>query len=206
MEENVFNLIKDGYNKVAQDYRNEKSDSLLYSSLFQKWLSEVNRGPILDLGCGSGYPLLDILPPEIHYIGVDISEGQINLARNQYPNREFIQEEMLLYCQNQPKNRFSGVIILFSLFHLPRYLHYSFLTEVKRISQEESPLLLLVPEEANKGSMDHFFGQEMWWSSYSYDYYMKKLRSLGYSGLITERKVEVFAGEEETNWYLFGFT
>lgn len=206
MEKKVFKLVKTGYDNLAERYRNEKSDTLSKFPLFRKWLSSIDEGPILDLGCGSGYPLLENIPSNTQYIGVDISKAQIELAKNQYPRREFYQAEMLDYCQNQSRNKFKAIIILFSLFHLPRKLHYSLLAEVKRISQSKSPFLLLVPEESHIGSIDKLFSIDMWWSSYSYDYYVEIMRSLGFSGIEKQRKVEIFAGEEEINWYLFGLT
>ena len=117
MEKKVLFLVKTGYDKVANAYRKEKTDWLLSLPLYQKWLSYVDEGSILDLGCGSGYPILENLPQKIQYIGVDISEAQIKLAKKQYPNRFFKRAEMLNYCQKQPKNKFKAVIALFSLFH-----------------------------------------------------------------------------------------
>ena len=45
---------------------------------------------VVDMGCGTG-SVLDYLPPDIHYVGYDISEDYITQAQQQFGNRgEFL--------------------------------------------------------------------------------------------------------------------
>ena len=66
------------------------------SSLFiNKYLKPHNGDRILDLGCGTGR-LLNLLPDNISYTGIDISEKYIHHARNNFGIRgEFIHGDIL---------------------------------------------------------------------------------------------------------------
>ena len=50
-------------------------------------LWRLNGGEkVVDIGCGSG-TTRDFLPPEVHYVGFDISEAYIEAARKNYGNK-----------------------------------------------------------------------------------------------------------------------
>lgn len=50
---------------------------------------------VLDLGCGDGR-LLDHLPAEVLYCGVDYSTERIRAARERYPGRTFVEGDVYL--------------------------------------------------------------------------------------------------------------
>lgn len=49
-------------------------------------------GTLLDVGCGYG-ALLDVLPQEIHYVGVDCEAVLLTLAKQQYPQGTFLEHD-----------------------------------------------------------------------------------------------------------------
>ena len=55
--------------------------------LFQRLGLDVKDKDILEIGCGNGYGgyLLNRLGPK-SYIGLDVMEEQVNLARRKYPH------------------------------------------------------------------------------------------------------------------------
>ena len=51
---------------------------------------------VLDVGCGTGH-ILDLLPPSVHYVGIDMNERYIQLARRRYgtrPNVRFVADRV----------------------------------------------------------------------------------------------------------------
>jgi SAM-dependent methyltransferase len=206
MNDDRIDLIKSGYEAAACKYRKEKDSSLLKLKIFKLWLSLIYTGPILDLGCGSGYPLApEFFKRNFDYLGVDFSEEQIKLAKHQFPEHtdSFKIHEMYQFCQQSEKNVFTGVVALFSIFHLPREKHYDLLKEVKRISKSGSHFLCSVADQEHQGFEKNWLGAEkMWWSSFSHQWYEKTLIDLGFEEVAKSREKVRFNNAEETNWYL----
>ena len=71
---------------------------------------------------------------------------------------------MLEFCQQSNEDQYGGIVSLHSIFHLPRQLHFDLFLEIKRILRPNAPLLFSVPETADEGSFNEWFGTKMWWS------------------------------------------
>lgn len=57
---------------------------------------DVSGKTVLDFGCGKGdfYPFLRAKDISAHYCGIDINENLISLARDKYPEAEFIAQDI----------------------------------------------------------------------------------------------------------------
>lgn len=55
--------------------------------LIEKYVQPKKDALILDIGCGTG-AILDFLPKEINYVGIDISEQYIKQAKRRYCDRQ----------------------------------------------------------------------------------------------------------------------
>ena len=204
MNGNEIELVKNGYEKIAKNYRKEKNLAILSMLIFKEWFSMLN-GVVLDLGCGSGYPIAQrFAQTNESYLGIDFAKSQIELAKKQFLNKnvQFRIAEMLEFCQQSEDEQYGGIIALHSIFHLPRRLHCDLFLEIKRILKPNTPLLFSVPETADEGSMYEWFGTKMWWSSFTHDWYKKTLNELGFKPLMSYREKTLFLKKEEINWYL----
>ena len=56
---------------------------------YHKEILKQVSGKVLDVGCGYGR-IIDLLPKDIDYTGIDISPDFIAEARKRYPNHKFI--------------------------------------------------------------------------------------------------------------------
>ena len=88
---NPKKMVEQGYDKVASDYACLEGE-IKWPRM--QWLKKLHplepRSSVLDLGCGSGDPA-DIEIAKKHKVtGVDISQTQINLARQKVPDGHFI--------------------------------------------------------------------------------------------------------------------
>ena len=74
-------------------------------------------GRILDLGCGSGYPIAAHLIEQGRQVeGVDIAEAMIALCRTQWPHQTWRVGDMRTVALSGP---YGGAIAWHSSFHLP---------------------------------------------------------------------------------------
>jgi ubiquinone/menaquinone biosynthesis C-methylase UbiE len=100
--------------------------SVLGGRQARKWLAgnfwKLKGGErIVDLGCGSG-AVLDFLPRDCDYIGIDVSEGYISAARKKYSgNRTFLVGTALDFLNQDSSSRNNTDLVLCNglLHHLP---------------------------------------------------------------------------------------
>ena len=72
---------------------------------------------ILDLGCGSGKPILEyLISQDVKVLGVDASEQMLEIASANFPSTRFIQKDMRKLDLDE---KFDAIIAWHSFFHLP---------------------------------------------------------------------------------------
>ena len=82
--------VKTGYNKIAEQYlaqRTANSEDVRLLDDFIELLAP--HAKVLDAGCGAGFPISSSLAELFNVIGVDFSEAQIELAKQNIPNATF---------------------------------------------------------------------------------------------------------------------
>ncbi len=130
MPESPKTLVEEGYDQVAEAYSRLEGDSKWPR---MKWLGKVlvrldPGSAVLDLGCGSGDPA-DIEIARLHRItGVDISNVQVELARRNVPQGNFIHGD--LGALDFPDGSFDAVVSFYTLEHLPREQHGEILNRI----------------------------------------------------------------------------
>jgi len=207
----LIELVRQGYRKAAIPYNEQKDTSILSQAIFLHWVSIVPVGVVAELGCGSGYPvahnLAHVWRTSGHrYIGVDLSEEQIDMAKHSLKDAEnvsFTVREMTDWCRKQRDNSISGIIALFSVFHLPRSQHVELLSHIARILIEGAPFLFTTPSNASEGLQERWLGNsEMYWSSFSVNWYEVTCADLGLDFVAKSKEVKEFDREKETTYYL----
>ena len=122
-DEHPKRLVEEGYDKVAHEYALLEDDAEWPR---MRWLRKVLEGlppgsAVLDLGCGSGDPA-DVEIAKSHQVtGVDISQTQIELARQKVTAGHFIHGD--LGSVDFPAASFEAVVSFYTLEHLPRQEH-----------------------------------------------------------------------------------
>lgn len=112
--ENVFEV----YNKIAEWFSENRDSGLMEKYYLDKMITLLNReANILDLGCGTGKPILEyLISNKFKVTGVDASLKMIEIASRNFPNVEFIIEDMRKLSINK---KFDAIIAWHSFFHLP---------------------------------------------------------------------------------------
>lgn len=128
---NPKEIVRQGYDKLSVHYREHFTKS--HNELYKKWTQTLlgllpNNPSILELGCGDGIPLAQILSPTCKYWGIDISTVQIENAKKNVPNTAFMAKDMTAI--SYPSNSFNGIIALYSIIHIPLGEQYELLKNI----------------------------------------------------------------------------
>ena len=106
------------YDEIAGVYlaNRNKLKSGKYVQQLLKYLPKNSR--VLDLGCGAGVPVDDLLLKAGHrVIGMDISSEQIELAKNNCCEGEYLVGD--IQDLRESEYRVDGVVSFYTIFHVP---------------------------------------------------------------------------------------
>lgn len=137
----IMELNKRFYDLLADDF--SRTNINLWEEF--KSLSEYFRegDQVLDLGCGNGrfYDLICQQGKTAKYFGVDNSARLIDLAKQKYPQGQFILNNGLELPFGE--NFFDKVLCIAVLHHLPGYeLRREFLRQARRVLKKGGLLIL----------------------------------------------------------------
>lgn len=115
--EEILALVKTGYDLIATEF-----DLTRKKEIWPEIRTRANRlkagDRVLDLGCGNGRLLEALKETAVDYLGVDSSPALISLARQNYPDKQFVVSD-LLNIQEIPDGQFDYIFCLAVLQHLP---------------------------------------------------------------------------------------
>lgn len=172
-------MNRHSYNAIAKDWDAARSSLLPYERPFLERLMNNLARPakVLDLGCGTGRPMAEILLRQGHSVtGVDQAEDLLLLARERLPEGRWLQAELETFL---PDEDYDGAVIWDALFHIPREHHESILRSVLRSLQKGSKLILTVGGSEHPPFTDTMYGQTFFYDSHAPGTVLDILRSLG---------------------------
>ena len=106
------------YNIIAGWFDKNRSRHLMEKAYLDKLIDIVGKeAAVLDLGCGTGVPIMGyLLEQELHVTGVDASYRILEIAQQHFPSADFILSDMRKLSLNR---KFDALIAWHSFFHLP---------------------------------------------------------------------------------------
>ena len=157
----------------------------------------ANRLPaearVLDLGCGNGSKI-SRLADRFDVVCVDISERQLELARNAVPGATFVQADFARI--EFPANTFDAVTALYSLVHVPRDEQPELLSRVVRWLKPGGLLLASMSHVGGEDRTDEWLGVDMFFSGFDADTNRQIVREAGFE-LLTDELVWMREPESE---------
>lgn len=123
------------------------SDNPIHQRLYKAYViaKDQVRGHVLEVGCGDGRGVADLLPAAEKFTAVDKIESVISMLKRQYPTGEFI-------AMNIPPlggledNKYDFVVSFQVIEHIDNDLGY--LREIYRVMKPGATLLLTTPNRA----------------------------------------------------------
>lgn len=181
-------VVRAGWNELSTVYRptGARADGTGHRNReYVVWLGPLFRelprdASVLDLGCGCGEPSVRLLARRFQVTGVDISDVQIRRARSLVPTAHFVRADMS--AVRFPPGRFQGVVMLYSLIHVPLRRQLPLLRRIYRWLSPGGLLLAIVGHDAWTARASGWLGMqtEMHWSHTDATTYGRWLRSTGF--------------------------
>jgi 2-polyprenyl-3-methyl-5-hydroxy-6-metoxy-1,4-benzoquinol methylase len=180
---NYKNLVKAGYNAIANRYLAERTRDSEDVRLLDDFMERLPvNAKVLDAGCGAGIPISQKLSERFQVTGVDFSEAQIELAKKNVPNATFLCEDMTKLDFPDPKGTFHGITSYYAIIHIPREEHQPLLQNFyKMLKPGGFALLCLGAEHLIDDIDENYLGTRMYWSHYDTETYLKLLKECGFS-------------------------
>lgn len=161
-------LVEQGYDRVAE--RHLVWSEGVRQDERQRYTRELlDRLPagahVLELGCGQGVPTTKLLAERFAVTGVDISVGQLEIARREVPAATYIHADMA--SLTFPPGSFDGVAAFYSLFHVPRDEHAALLERIASWLRPGGLLVATMGARDNPGDIaEDWLGAPMYWSQW----------------------------------------
>ena len=190
-------IVEQGYDLVANQYAQlEGAKEWPRMRWLRKLLDRLEPGSsILDLGCGSGDPA-DIEIAKAHSVtGVDISQAQIDLARQKVPSGTFMHGDA--GSVEFPLGAFDAVAVLYTLECVPRGEHATILSRVHEWLRPGGLLLVSVEAREFQNLRTDWLGVPMFFSSFDPQTFKQMVNEAGFEFLETavETQIEMYSPE-----------
>jgi len=116
--ENEKKNVFEAYNVIADWFSENRYRGLMERAYLDSLIKITGkRANILDLGCGTGVPIMNyLLSQGMQVMGADASYRMLDIAKRNFPSVDFIQADMR---QLSLSRKFDAIIAWHSLFHLP---------------------------------------------------------------------------------------
>ena len=155
--------VRRGYDAIGERYHAWSHASPTRLGFVQEVLDRLpGGGVVVDLGCGPGDPATRLLSERHAVLGVDISRGQLEVARRLAPRASLVQAD-LTELSLRPSS-VDAVVSFYALGHLPGAAHAPLLARVSRWLRPGGLLLTNAPvmpgdgEDADWLGVPMFFG------------------------------------------------
>lgn len=137
----LLQKTEDDYNRIAAKFSNTRRKITDDLRGLKKYLKPDDT--VLDLGCGDGRLLEVIGDEKVNYVGADVSENLLKIARARYPKTKFIKiSGVKLPFGNES---FDTVFALAVFHHIPSFtLRAKFISEIKRVLKKDGKVVLTV--------------------------------------------------------------
>lgn len=185
---NMKQQIKQGYNKIGEDYNNRRiaKKELNYQYFENLFYLFPIKGKLLDIGCGGAVPATSFFFEKgFDIVGIDISEKMIDLAKTNIPQGNFIVGD--ISEMSFEKESFDVIISTYAFIHIPFVEQKPLIAKIYDWLKTGGKVFLNLNEEKYKQHKNEdWHGTEMYWSSLGKEEYCKLFNKIGFKMIWSE--------------------
>jgi SAM-dependent methyltransferase len=156
--------VQDSYDRLAEEYAARIADELRNKpfdrELLDRFAARVRgAGWVCDLGCGPAHVGRYLADRGVKVMGIDLSRGMLERARQLNPGLRFACSDMLNLgiCDGG----FAGIAAFYSVIHIPRGDLVRLLVELRRVLRPGGQLLLAFHRGQEVLHTDELWGQRV---------------------------------------------
>jgi SAM-dependent methyltransferase len=180
-------VVRAGYDLLGERYHDWSRAGSVRLRYVDAILGRLEPGStVVDLGCGPGDPATRLLSEAYQVLGVDISAGQLAIARRRAPHASFVQADLTRFAL-QP-NSVDAVVSFYATGHLPAAAHAPFYAEVARWLRPGGLLVTSAPLSIGDDDDDEWLGVPMFFGGVGAEATVAAVEA---AGLVVESADEV---------------
>lgn len=172
-------MNESSYNKIASQWAEIRKNSFV-SKLVKDFAERIcSQGKILDIGCGTGFPIAKYLAEKGFFVtGIDDAEQMIAIARSsKIDDTEFIESDFFNFVST-PK--FDGTLAWDSFSHFPKVKQESIYSKAGSLLKTDG-YLLFTHGNVNDEHVDTMMGEPFYYSSLSKQRVFELLNNNGFN-------------------------
>ena len=142
-------IVKDVFNRCAEDYVHQFMDVGLYHASFDKFCEEMpnESASVLEIGCGPGNITQYLLEKhsDFRILGIDLSENMVAFAQKNNPQATFL----VMDCRHlgEMTQKYDGILCGFCLPYLSRAEAAQLIKDCSELLNENGILYLSTMED-----------------------------------------------------------
>ena len=154
-------VVRAGYDAIGERYHAWSHAGLTRLRMVELVLGELQPASVVvDLGCGPGDPATRLLSDAGHHVlGVDLSRGQLDIARRLAPRATLVQADLTAFAL--APGSVDAVVSFYATGHLPAATHAPLYAAIADWLRPGGLLLTSAPLSAGDGGDADWLGVPM---------------------------------------------
>ena len=150
-------VVREGYDVIGEAYHEWSHDSPTRIAYVRRLLDRLApRSLVLELGSGPGDPATRMLAEHHRVVGVELSWGQIEIARRKAPRASFVQADMTRLSVRP--GSVDAIASFFATGHVPSAEQAPFYARLGSWLRPGGVLLTTPPRSPSDGTEDGWLG------------------------------------------------
>ena len=158
-------LTVKAYNEGAVEWEKEHSDTSYWKKEFETFKKLLPKGKVLEIGCGGGRDAKVLISMGYKYIGTDIANEFIKVAKQVVPEGKFLTRNV--YNLSFDNIKFDGFWASGIFIHIPKNRIDLTLQELRRVVRPNGVGFISVKQGKGESIIDEYFagkkrGKRFW--------------------------------------------
>jgi cyclopropane fatty-acyl-phospholipid synthase-like methyltransferase len=189
-------IVEAGYDAVAGRYAALEQPGKEWPRMrwLERLLSKTREGSrVLDVGCGNGVPAPRAIAERFEATGIDISAAQVEQARRNVPEAEFLHADLMKVDFDVP---FAAISAFYLIEHVPRERHGAIFERFHRWLEPGGHLLFTIEPFDEPGIVGDWLGKPMFFSQHTAEKTLELVIAAGFQVIESDVETQLEGGRE----------